>query len=133
MHDAHVAVGGASQLGGIQGVCAKVPHRNPIPKKWKADNSRGAASRQGRDRCCAPTKITRSSSREWARELRPFLPGSEVTLLFGSELVEPVAHGIELEAAGVLGQVLGDSVELRRVGLVGGAEGFGGGCLAAQG
>src|ERR1700686_5252826 len=45
--------------------------------------------------------------------LRAFLPGSQVILLLGSELVELVAHGLELKARDFAVEMLWNDVDLR--------------------
>src|ERR1700746_2278760 len=56
--------------------------------------------------------------------LGAFIPGSEVVFLLRRELVEAVAHGVELEARNFLVQVLGNDVNLRLEVLVIGAQIF---------
>src|SRR6266481_9660061 len=57
--------------------------------------------------------------------LGAFIPGSEVVFLLRRELVQAVAHGVELEARNFLVQVLGDDVNLRLEVFVIGAQIFG--------
>src|SRR6266481_7373562 len=73
-----------------------------------------------------------NTSREWQGELRAFLPGSKVMFLLGGELVEPVAHGFELEARDFLVQVLGNDIHLRLEVFVVGAQIFGGKRLVGE-
>src|SRR5882762_7604699 len=98
MHEADVAVGSAAELCRVESIYAEVPHWcRSIQKNWRQIR-RGAA-------CCAPTKIARPSNGQRRWELRAFLPGGEVVLLFGRELVESVAHRFKLEPRDLFVQV----------------------------
>src|SRR6266481_9084674 len=79
-----------------------------------------------------PRKITRSSSPEWRRELRAFLPGSEIAFLLRRELVQSVSHRIELEARDFLIQILRHDIHLRLEILVVRAKVFGGQRLVGE-
>src|SRR5712672_570881 len=77
-------------------------------------------------------KITRTGIWERRGELRPLVPGGEVVFLFGGELIEAVAHGIELEARDFLVEVFGDNVHLRLEILIVRAQVFGGERLVGE-
>src|SRR5882762_4778731 len=73
---------------------------------------RGAAPVTSLSTYRAPEK-KKSGGKPPHSKLRAFVPGSQVVFLLRRELVEAVAHGIELEARDFLVQVLGNDVHLR--------------------
>src|SRR5712692_8757206 len=74
----------------------------------------------------------KSGSKPPHSKLRAFVPGGEVAFLLGSELVESVAHGIELEARDFLVQVVRNDVHLRLEIFVVRAKVFGGKRLVGE-
>src|SRR5258708_4203927 len=85
---------------------------------------RGTAPVPPPSECCAPGK--KSGGNPPHSKLRSFLQGSEVVFLLRGELVQPVTHGIELEARDFLVQVFGYDIHLRLEVLVIGAQILGG-------
>src|SRR6266851_1279952 len=91
---------------------------------------RGTAPVPTPSECCAPGK--KSGGKPPHSKLRAFLPGSEVVFLLRRELVQSVAHRIELEARDFLVQVFGYDIHLRLEVFVIGAQIFGGKRLVGE-
>src|SRR5713101_6493436 len=92
---------------------------------------RGAAPVTSVSRYRAPEE-KKSGGKPPHSKLRAFVPGSQVVFLLRRELVEAVAHGVELEAGDFLVQVLGNDVHLRLETLVVRPEVLGGEGLVGE-